>query len=137
MTKLSNKWFSLTQPIRFTLLSIYNTLLGYMIFAVLTYAFKNYLWVWVILLIATVIGTAHNFVLLKIFVFQTKGHWINECFKNYYLCILIYVLNTILIYIFIDFLSFNIYIAQVFCSIILTIINYFVMKYFAFKSFKK
>jgi putative flippase GtrA len=132
--KIFKFWFSLKQPIRFALVGGYNTVLGYIIFAGLTYLLQIYLWEWVVLLISYVIGILNNFVVFKIFVFQTKGKWLKELIKTYYSYIFVYILNAAFLYAFMKLLNLNAYLSQGICIIILPIITYFIMKHFTFKT---
>lgn len=134
MKKLLKLWFNLKQPIRFILVGGYNTVLGYIIFAGLNYALGVFLFTWVILLLSYIVGVAHNFVLFKIFVFNTQGNWLAECIKTYYSYIFVYLLNVGLLNLLIAMFNFSSYIAQLICVIILPTITYFIMKNFTFKS---
>jgi putative flippase GtrA len=133
MKKLLEIWFSFKQPIRFILVGGYNTILGYIIFATLNYTLEQYLFAWLILLLSYIIGIANNFVLFKIFVFNTSGNWLKECIKTYYSYIFVYILNALLLYAGTDFFLLSAYVSQAICIVILPIITYFIMKHFTFK----
>lgn len=134
--QLFNIWYKLPQGLRFLLVGGYNAVFGYLLFSILYYIMGNSLHYSVILLISYFIGVFNNFVVFKIFVFNTKGNWLKECISTYVSYAVLYPLNTILLFITIDLYGLSAYIGQGISVIIMPIITYFVLKIFAFSNKK-
>lgn len=127
-------WYKLPQGLRFLLVGGYNTVFGYIIFSALYYVLKNDIHYSVILFISYFIGILNNFIVFKIFVFNTKGNWLKECISTYISYMALYPINALLLYIAIDVYDLSAYVGQGISVIIMPIITYFVLKIFAFNN---
>lgn len=134
--KIFKIWYKIPQSIRFILVGVYNTVFGYILFSALYFAIGNNIHYSLILLISYLIGILNNFIVFKIFVFNTKGNWIKECFTTYLSYSVIYPVNAFLLFISIDLYGLSVYVGQAVAVIIMPIITYFILKRFAFKKKK-
>jgi putative flippase GtrA len=114
----------------------YNTVFGYILFSALYFIFGSNLHYSLILFISYLISILNNFIVLKIFVFNTKGNWLGECISTYISYIFLYPINALLLFISIDVYGLSAYFGQLIATIIMPIITYFILKRFAFKKKK-
>ena len=131
--KILNTWYKIPQAIRFILVGGYNTVFGYALFSALYFAIDNNIHYSLILFISYLISILNSFIVLKIFVFNTKGNWLKECISTYISYIFLYPINALVLFISIDLYGLSAYIGQLIATIIMPIITYFVLKRFAFK----
>lgn len=112
----------------------WNTIFGYSLGVILFLLLTDSVHTAFIAFICNLISMAMSFITYKLFVFRTKGNWINEYFK----ACLVYgnaaAISIFLIWFFVDIAGLNIWISQA-----LTIFSTITISYFGHKkiTFKK
>lgn len=145
--KLENIWFKLNQKIRFLLVGGFNTALSFLIYYGFLYVTngKEQLSLFLMNLININVSIAT----MRYYVFQSHGNFYKEYAKAFSSYIVLYFVNTALLAFFVrviriqqtlpadSFLqevpNLNKAIAQLCCICIITIITFFVHKYFSFR----
>lgn len=128
-----NLWFKLPDFMRFIVIGSLNAAISYLIFviAVLLLGRGQYqLCVSIQWLLSSVISYLNQ----KFFVFCTKGNYIKEYLKCCSTWIVSYLLNIIILEIFIRYITNNVYIAQFTALAMVSVMTYFLFKLFAFKN---
>lgn len=133
--KLFAFWMRFPQKIRYLLVGGYNTVVSYALYALLLF-FMDGQREQVALLGSFLISSVNSFWTQKIFVFQGKGKVHVEYIKCLMSWGVSYVLNVILLALFVDAMHINAYTAQFIALILVTINSYFLLKFFAFKEKK-
>ena len=112
---------------------IWNTLVGY-VAGVYTYkTFENYLHITFIGLISNIISITSAFLVYKIFVFKTKGDWMNEYAKCYLVYGVSAILSTFFLWIFTKYLGYNIWLSQALSIFIVLLVSFVGNLKFTFK----
>jgi len=119
---------SFEQLIKFSLVGILNTVIGYAVFFIAS-LFMNYI---VALIIAHVVGVTNSFFWNKYWVFRSDGNKIVEFLKFYSIYALVLIVNIILLYYLVSVLQFEPQISQLVLLPILTIITYLGHKHWSF-----
>lgn len=117
--------------IRFLAVGILNTIVGYGVFALLISFNIHYS---LASLISQVVGTIHSFFWNKFFTFKTKEYSISEVLRFFSVYAASYLINLLILFIFIDIFGSNKFIAGLITLLITTIISFWGHKYFSFKS---
>lgn len=128
MIKLIKRMFS-NQKIRFLFVGGLNTIVGYGSFALLLFMNLNYL---VANTISYIIGIIHSYFWNKKFTFKSKNKSPLELVKFIFVYIVNYLIGMIILYLLVDKLGINHYIAGMLNLIITTLISWFGHKYFSF-----
>ena len=127
-----NKCFCLPQPIRFILIGGWNTFFAYILYMLILFILKSQ-YPQTALLISFIISTIQSYLMQKIFVFRTKGNYFNEYIKCLGTWSIGYLFNIPLLSVFLYF-KFSPYTGQFYSTIIITVYNYVMLKYVAFKN---
>ena len=128
---LFEKWLQLPEAMRFVLVGGWNTLFSYALYVLILW-FMDSLYPQTALFISFVLSTFQSYITQKIFVFHTKGNYIKEYSKCLGAWCINYFLNAFLLSVFLH-VKVNPYIGQLWATIIITISNYMMLKYIAFK----
>ena len=121
----------LIKLIRFSIVGVGNTLINWSIFLIL-----NAFGVYYILsnIIAYIIATINSYIWNSLWVFKYgQGLNINTSVKFFILNLVGLTVNTTIMYILVDILNFNKFIALVIASIFVVIMNYTINKLWVFK----
>lgn len=121
------------QLVKFILVGIANTALGYGLFALFLYINIFYL---ISLTISHIIATTNSYILNKYITFNSKGEIRKEAWKFFLVYGMIYIINFTFLFIAVRLLRFKPLIAQIFILIIVTAISFLGQKYFTFKKEK-
>lgn len=145
--KLESNWFKLNQKIRFLLVGGFNTALSFLIYYGFLYVTsgKEQL----SLFLMNLININISIVTMRYYVFQSHGNFYKEYAKAFSSYIVLYFVNIALLAFFVrvirirqtlsadSFLqevpNLNKAIAQLCCICIITVITFFVHKYFSFR----
>ncbi len=127
-----NRWCTISDKIRFFLVGGFNAVFSYIIFTIALYLIgqEHYQ---ICVALQWIISSVFSFVNQKIFVFCTKGHWIQEYFKCCTTWIVSYACNALILELFVRFISKNVFIGQIFSILMASIVTYILFKHFAFK----
>lgn len=122
------------EKIRYLFVGGWNTLFGYLAFAVL-YAWLGKIWPSVLIItVGYVIGITNSYICYKFLVFKTKGNYLREYLRFYVVYGLAYVINIILFPIAVGRLKINPFIAQAAIVFVTVLISYTGHKRFSFKN---
>lgn len=145
--KLENIWFKLNQKIRFLLVGGFNTALSFVIYYTFLYVTsgKEQLSLFLMNLININVSIAT----MRYYVFQSHGNFYKEYAKAFSSYIVLYFVNIALLAFFVKIINIqqalpadsflqsipnlNKAIAQLCCIIIITVMTFFVHKYFSFR----
>ena len=124
----------LIKLIRFSIVGVGNTLVNWSIFIILN-AFGVYYIISNI--IAYTIATVNSYIWNSLWVFKYgQGLNINTSLKFFILNLVGLTVNTTIMYILVDILNFNKFIALVLASVVVVIMNYTINKLWVFKEKK-
>ena len=117
--------------IKFGLVGVFNTLINWIIFAVLNFVGVYYI---IANVIAYVIATINSYIWNSRWVFKYKGEDKKETTTKFILLNLAgLALNTMILYLLVDLIGLNKLIALVITTVIVMVINYIVNKIWVFK----
>ena len=134
-----NFWFKLPDKIRFLLVGGFNALVQYLIYI-------SFLYFWsedkyqTALILSWIISSFSSFATQKIFVFCTKGKfmdWIKEYIKCLGVWVVSYTINAVILEILVNYFVINPYLSQIIAITCTTISSYILFKYFAFRHKKR
>ncbi len=118
---------------RFLFAGAVNTTFSYL-FGIFLYKMLNQTFsVFIIGILSNLITLNFSFLTHKIFVFRTKGKWLNEYRKAYTVYGATSLIGALLLWVFIDFLSLSIWVAQAVTIAIIVLISYIGHKRYTFK----
>ena len=140
-------WFRINQKIRFILVGGFNTAVAFLIYYAFLYftSGKEQL----SLLLMNIVNINISIATMRYYVFQSRGNWWHEYTKAFSSYIVLYFVNMGLLAFFVKIIhiqetlsqnsilhsipNLNKALAQLCCVIIITIITFFVHKYFSFR----
>ena len=125
-------WLKLPSVIRFIIIGAINAAISYVIYilAVLILGQDNYqLCVALQWGLSSVISYTNQ----KFFVFMTKGNYLKEYLKCCSTWVISYILNVIILEIFVRYITKNVFIAQFISLAIVSAVTYILFKFFAFR----
>ena len=120
---------SYEQIIKFSLVGVLNTLVGYGVFFIAS-MYINYL---LALIIAHIVGVTHSFFWNKYWVFRSSKNKIREFLKFYSVYGIMLLINIAMLYYFVSILTISPQISQLILLPFLTILTYTGHKYWSFK----
>jgi len=118
---------------RYLFVGAINTIFGYVVGVAMYLVLSEYFHIAVIATVVNLITITFSFITYKLFVFKTKGAWVNEYFKSYFVYGVSALISILLLWIFVDKLGLNIYLSQAATIITTVIISYIGHRYFTFK----
>ena len=133
--KIWNFWFKLPDKIRFLLVGGFNAAVQYLLYVCFLF-FGNEEKYQTALILSWIISSISSFITQKIFVFCTKGKfidWIKEYIKCLGVWVVSYTINAVILEILVNYFIINPYLAQIIAVACTTITSYILFKYFAFK----
>ncbi len=114
------------------LVGFFNTIFGYTAGMFFYFLFKDTLNTLEISFLANIITISMSFFMYKLFVFKTRGNWLNEYFKCFFVYGSITIQAIILMVILVDYLHIIFWIAQAIAMLIIMIVSYFGHNQFTF-----
>ncbi len=118
------------QEIRFVIVGLLNTLVGYGIYALLVFIGLNYL---ISNTVATIIGVIHSYIWNRLYTFKSNNNVKKEIPKFISVYLISYIIGMITLYVFKDIFNISPYIAGLLNLVITTLISFFGHKYFSFR----
>jgi putative flippase GtrA len=120
------------QSIRFIIVGILNTVIGFLVYYFcLKVLYINYL---ESLLISHIVGVLHSYIWNSKWTFNADKINISSLFKFSSVYALTFLINLIVLFIFVNFIGISKLIGQIFALFITTIISYVGHKFWSFKS---
>jgi putative flippase GtrA len=120
--------------IRFLFAGAWNTFFGYCIGLLLYESFSTRFHIVAISLVANIIAITSAFFTYKILVFKTRGNWLFEYLRCYITYGGMAIIGTVLIWLFVDILQIDFWIAQFIVIVITTGCSYFLHKIYTFSA---
>ena len=120
--------------IRYLIGGGWNTLFGYAVGIALYNLLSNNIHVLVISAITNIVAISMTFITYKVFVFQTKGNWGKEYFRIYLIYGNITLISMIMLWLMVDLLKIQFWIAQGFVIVITIIISYISNMHYIFSN---
>ena len=130
--RLYRYWMTYPQKLRFLLVGGYNTVFSYALFVALLW-FMGGEHEQLALALSFTLSSINSFLTQKIYVFATAGDWKVEFMKCLGTWGMSYLINATVLWVLVDCLSVNPYIAQAYTIIFLTVFSWIMLKHFAFK----
>ena len=124
----------MSDKLRFILIGGFNAGVSYAIYAFLLYFVLGESYYQAALALAWVLSSVISFLTHRTFVFQAKGNLFLQYFKCCMIWSFSYLLNAFFLWLFVDKLVMNPYIAQIFATSLCAIFNYIAFKIFAFSN---
>lgn len=115
---------------RFIFVGILNLILSYGVYFILLYLNIYYIFA---LLISSVIGIAHSFIWNKKWTFKSKGNVRKESIRFISVYGIAFLINLVILALFVEKMMFNPKIAQVFALSVVSIISFYGHKYWSFR----
>lgn len=115
---------------------VWNTVFAYVAFYLIYEAINKHIHYFAILLLSQVVGLTNAFVLHKWLVFKSKGPWLKEYVKYYFVYGGTLIFNLIAIWLMVDIGGLNVLIAQLIISIVVVVMAYIGHNNFSFASKK-
>ena len=131
--KLYRWWMTWPQKLRFLLVGGYNTVFSYILFAGLLWGLNGQ-YEQIALALSFALSSVNSFWTQKIYVFASRAPAWPEFIKCLETWGISYILNACLLWIFVDGIGINAYIAQIIILVILTIFSWVMLKHFAFRN---
>ncbi len=122
---------------RFIIVGGLNTLIGYLVSIGIYNLFSKVLHISVIAIINAILAITISFVGHRYFVFKSVEPWLNEYIKMYLVNAIAMLVNIVLIWISVDIMQLEFWLAQGIITFSLTICMYFAHKAFTFKQKEK
>lgn len=132
---IRQNWFALNEKIRFLIIALANNVFRYAAFVFLIFLFGAHIYQFNLFL-AWMVSVVTAFVALKYLVFETKGNHVKEFLRSAATLAAGYVLNAILLWLFVKVFNFNIIFAQALALSLIVINNYILFRHFAFNDAK-
>jgi putative flippase GtrA len=121
------------QQINYLIAGAWNTLFGYLIFAVLYTLFSSRIHYMILLIISNIFSITNAYISYKFFVFRTKGNYLKEYMRFYVVYGTSIVLSLVLMPAFVELLHINPLIAQAVIIVVTVIFSYTGHKNYSFK----
>lgn len=121
----------LPQKLRFLLVGGYNTVFSYVLFVLFVW-FGGNSFAQTALFMSYVISAFNNYLTQKFYVFNTRGHYVEEFVKCCGVWIISYFLNAVFLFLFMHFTAVDPYLAEGLAVIGVIVFNYVLLKFFAF-----
>ncbi len=135
LLKLYEKWCKIPDKIRFLIIGAVNAGISYLIFVIAVFLIGDKFYQ-ICAALQWIISSFFSFTNQKLFVFCTKGNWIKEYLKCCTTWLISYVLNVLILEVFVKYIDLNVYVAQFLSIFAVSIVTYVLFKYFAFKVHK-
>lgn len=126
------KWFNLSDKIRFFIIGACNAGISYIIYSFLILLFGRSLYQ-LALAMAWVISSITSFTTQRCFVFNIEGNLLKQYCRCCTTWFFSYLINAILLEIFVTKLDLNVYLAQILATLTCAIFTYILFKTFAFR----
>ena len=132
MKNFKKHWFNLSDKIRFIFIGSFNASFSYAIYSSICF-FVNENFYQYALATAWIITSITSFLTQRFFVFNIEGNLFKQYFKCCVTWFFSYLINAIILEIFVQNFGLNVYLSQIFATGFSAVFNYTMFKCFAFK----
>lgn len=129
---ISEKWYKLSDKIRFLFVGGVNAAISYIIFAISVFILGEEHYQASVILQWS-LSSVFSYLNQKFFVFGTKGNYIKEYLKCCSTWAISYILNVIILELLVRFAIKNVYLSQFISIFLVSVVTYVLFKYFAFR----
>ena len=126
-----DKWLKLPRIIRFLIIGSINAAISYVIYAISIFIIGE-AYYQVANALQWGISSVISYFNQKFFVFCTRGNYLKEYLKCCTTWAVSYVLNALILEIFVKYLEINVYLAQFISLFVVSVSTYVLFKFFAF-----
>jgi len=120
------------QFIRYLFVGAWNTFFGYGIFALMYFLLSRWINYILIAIICNVIAITVAYAGYKLFVFRTKGNYLQEYLRFYIIYGFTMILGLVLLPIFVELFKINVYLAQALAMILCVGVSFIGHRNFSF-----
>ncbi len=131
-TFIMDRWLKLPDFVRFLIIGCVNAGISYIIYA-LAVIILGEAYYQLCVTLQWVLSSFISYLNQKFFVFCTRGNYVKEYLKCCTTWAVSYLLNVIILEIFVRFIIKNVYIAQFISLFLVSVSTYVLFKFFAFK----
>lgn len=134
MNTFFDAYFKIPEIVRFTVVTIINSLIAYIFYIALFVGmmFRDHFYLAII--INFIIPASLSFCTMRLFVFNTRGDLLTEYTKTIIVYLGAFLLNMIVIALLYRFLGINIQFVQIVSMLLVVIYSYIALKKYAFNS---
>ena len=129
---ISEKWYKLSDKIRFLFVGGVNAAISYIIFAISVFILGEEHYQASVILQWS-LSSVFSYLNQKFLVFGTKGNYIKEYLKCCSTWAISYILNVIILELLVRFAIKNVYLPQFISIFLVSVVTYVLFKYFAFR----
>jgi len=121
------------REVRYLIVGGWNTLFGYVVFAVLQIAVGHAIGYMAVLCIAQVVGILNAYLCYRAFVFRVEGTWWLDLLRFSTVYWIVFGLNVVALPIMVSVLGMNVLVAQALFIIVTVVASYFAHNHFSFR----
>jgi len=121
------------KKMRYIAVGVWNTVFSYVAFVFLYYLTYSWLHYMLILVLSQIVGLTNAYICYKFLVFKTKGNIVREYLRFYVVYGSTFIVNLLLIGLFVEALGINPVISQGVIAILVVTMAYFGHSRFSFK----
>ena len=121
------------KEVRYLVVGGWNTLFGYLIFAVLQLTVGHIIGYMAVLVIAQVIGILNAYLCYRAWVFQVKGNWWLDLIRFSTVYWIVFGVNLVALPLMVSVLGMNVLVAQAIFLVVTVIASYFAHNHFSFR----
>lgn len=129
---ICEKWYKLSDKIRFLFVGGVNAAISYIIFAISVFILGDEHYQASVILQWS-LSSVFSYLNQKFLVFGTKGNYIKEYLKCCSTWAISYILNVIILELLVRFAIKNVYLSQFISIFLVSVVTYVLFKYFAFR----
>lgn len=122
------------QKLRYLVVGGWNTFFGYFMMILLFNLLHSKIHVVIIATISSIISITMSYLTYKKFVFKTSGNWLREWLRCFFVYSTASFFSIIMLWVLVDIVGLNIYIAQLSVMLIVVLASYISHKNFTFKN---
>ncbi len=126
-------WFSLNDKIRFLFVGGFNFCVAYLLYVAFCLLLGNSMYQFALVLDRAV-SSIVSFTTQKLLVFKGGNDWIKEYLKCCTTWFFSYVVNAVLLEVFVKYIHMNVFISQFIATLAAAVCTYILFKKFAFRS---
>ena len=132
INKIKGYWFNLSDKIRFLLVGGFNASVSYVIFSLICLTAGEEFYQ-ASLACSWIVSSVISFTTQRCLVFNVEGNLFKQYFKCCTTWVFSYIINAILLEIFVQKLDLNVYLAQIVATLACAVFTYILFKTFAFR----
>lgn len=113
-----------SSKLRYLVVGGVNTVFGYLVGILIFKLLNNFCGIWIIGLVSNILALTFSFTTYKLYVFKTRGGWLQEYLKSYVVYGVAGLFSIALLWLYVDFFRISIWVAQGMVIISTVILSY-------------